>query len=742
MNASGRFVVVWDTDGSDVFAQIFDPAGNRVGGEFRVHADANGTQQFPDLVMDDAGNFVVMWNGNGTDDADGVFARRFDANGVPLGTVNEVQRLEILGPPAQWSTFTLQLAGETTGLISCYGIGNSLLTARNIQDALRGLPSTGNQVTVTAVATDEVQTITFSGDPTSGTFDLDFGGSITTPIDFAGPGAGATTAQNIQDALRALPNLGDQLTVVAISDYEYAVTFLGPDGGTDQPLLVVSNNALDQGTIAITETVPGLAAEDSLLSRSSLPVVTAQDQPLLVHGDRLSGVTHLNIEQHVQGSTGEFRVSNYIPNAQSLVGTGIDASGNFTAVWQSAEQDGSNLGVFGKRFDASGVAQPGDRDERQQISLLGPPVIGSNFRLGFDGLASPTILYTGQNAVDAAAIQSALRNLPNLGNSLTVRPASGTSDEVQRIQFTGAPTTGTFVLAHAGLITAPITFAGPNPADGLTTAANIVDAFANLTPSVSVTVVPTIVDSATDFLVTFTGADGNIDQPLIFLVQSNLDAGTAAISTVNDGAHSTTDFIVDFLGVDGRKNQPELTLAASSGGIIGIDTTTLIDGANSEFPVNEIITGNQSNAALAVTDTGQMLVAWQGVDSDLAGIYARLFDADGNALTGDILVNTFSERNQLNPAVTVDIDGNFIVSWTSEGQDGSLGGIYARRLDPSGRPLGDEFLVNPLTVGNQRDVDLVGRPDGSFVVAWASEAGRGGIHARRLRDGWHAAGRR
>ncbi|MCU0963103.1 MAG: proprotein convertase P-domain-containing protein, partial [Pirellulaceae bacterium] len=120
MNASGRFVVVWDTtaNGGDVLGQIFDAAGNRVGTEFQVNANSAERAERPAVVMDDAGNFVVMWNGSGADDADGVYARRFTAAGLPLDTVNEIQHVEILGPPAAASTFSLSLAGETTAAIA------------------------------------------------------------------------------------------------------------------------------------------------------------------------------------------------------------------------------------------------------------------------------------------------------------------------------------------------------------------------------------------------------------------------------------------------------------------------------------------------------------------------------------------------------------------------------------------------------------------------------------------------
>ena len=68
----------------------------------------------------------------------------------------------------------------------------------------RSLPN-GTQITVTPITTDEVQTITFTGNPTSGTFTLDFAGSVTGDITFAGVGQASTTAQNIQDAWRSAP---------------------------------------------------------------------------------------------------------------------------------------------------------------------------------------------------------------------------------------------------------------------------------------------------------------------------------------------------------------------------------------------------------------------------------------------------------------------------------------------------------------------------------------------------------
>jgi hypothetical protein len=53
----------------------------------------------------------------------------------------------------------------------------------------------------------------------------------------------------------------------------------------------------------------------------------------------------------------EFEVNSYTTASQSLPSVASDANGNFVVVWQSHQQDGSNAGIFGQRYDSEGVAQ-------------------------------------------------------------------------------------------------------------------------------------------------------------------------------------------------------------------------------------------------------------------------------------------------------------------------------------------------------------------------------------------------
>jgi hypothetical protein len=87
----GAFVVVWVDDTQDgsytgVFGRLFDAGGQPVAGEFQVNTTTLYEQDSPDVAVDAAGNFVVVWDSFGQDGHDyGIVARLFDASGKPLG---------------------------------------------------------------------------------------------------------------------------------------------------------------------------------------------------------------------------------------------------------------------------------------------------------------------------------------------------------------------------------------------------------------------------------------------------------------------------------------------------------------------------------------------------------------------------------------------------------------------------------------------------------------------------------
>ena len=81
---------------------------------------------------------------------------------------------------------------------------------------------------------------------------------------------------------------------------------------------------------------------------------------------------------------------------------------------------------------------------------------------------------------------------------------------------------------------------------------------------------------------------------------------------------------------------------------------------------------------------GNFIVAFSSSDGNGLGAYTRRYDAAGNALTGEVQVNTATTGDQTWTNVVMNASGAYVVSWNSAGQDGSGDGIYARRYDANG----------------------------------------------------------
>ena len=65
-------------------------------------------------------------------------------------------------------------------------------------------------------------------------------------------------------------------------------------------------------------------------------------------------------------------------------------------------------------------------------------------------------------------------------------------------------------------------------------------------------------------------------------------------------------------------------------------------------------------------------------------------------------------------------DGGFVVTWSSDGQDGSGYGIYGQRYAADGTPVGSEFRANTFTSSDQAYSSVTALNDGGFVVTWSS----------------------
>ena len=154
----------------------------------------------------------------------------------------------------------------------------------------------------------------------------------------------------------------------------------------------------------------------------------------------------------------------------------------------------------------------------------------------------------------------------------------------------------------------------------------------------------------------------------------------------------------------------------------------------SEFKANSYTSGDQKDPDVAGLKNGYRVVVWEGKgSSDDQGIWARVWDDEGDSEEGQVRVNSVTSNTQENPAVAAFSGGGFVVVWESKNEDGNGEGVYAQRYTNAGFKTGSPFLVNQTTQGNQFSPSVSAYADGRFVVAWQGNSGMAdgdGAHAR------------
>ncbi len=159
------------------------------------------------------------------------------------------------------------------------------------------------------------------------------------------------------------------------------------------------------------------------------------------------------------------------------------------------------------------------------------------------------------------------------------------------------------------------------------------------------------------------------------------------------------------------------------GSLWGVHAQRYMMSDSLAYQVNTFQSGSLFEPDIAMDSTGNAVIVWQsgGQDGFEQGVFGQRFAADGTALGGEFQVNTFTQSDQGNPSVAMDMDGDFVVVWQSSFQDGSEYGIYGQRYDANGTAQGNEFRINTTTNMDQRNPSVAIDADGNFVVVWRSQ---------------------
>jgi hypothetical protein len=389
-----------------------------------------------------------------------------------------------------------------------------------------------------------------------------------------------------------------------------------------------------------------------------------------------------------------FLVNTYTTSGQLAPSIAMDPAGDFVIAWQSNAQPGeTNYGIYAQRYDSNGIA-------------VGGEIHVNTFT-------------TGQQKAPAVAMDQN-------GAFVVTWQSSGQAEETgygvyaRRYNSSGSPLSGEF---HVNTYT--------------TNQQNA--------PAVAM-------DSAGDFTVVW--RSNTQDGSFYGIYAQRYDAAGAAaggetpVNTVTANSQNLPAIAMDPAG-DSVITWNSLNQANGSSGFDvyarRYDPAGVAKDA-AEFLVNTYTTGTQQNSAVAMDELGNFVVTWEsgilsGVPQDGAGygIYAQQFTAAGAKTGTEFKVNTYTTESQRFPAVAMDPAGDFVITWASRLQDGSLYGIYGQRYNAAGAAQDTEFQVNTYTTGTQFSSSVAMDQNGNFTVSWhssnAQDGDTYGVYARRYTAG-------
>lgn len=143
-----------------------------------------------------------------------------------------------------------------------------------------------------------------------------------------------------------------------------------------------------------------------------------------------------------------------------------------------------------------------------------------------------------------------------------------------------------------------------------------------------------------------------------------------------------------------------------------------VDGSvlGPEFQLNSITTGPQVEPAIATTSAGDFLAVWRGRTGSEEGIFGRRFDSTGAPMGADVTIAASVSRDFDDPDVATN-DDRFLVVWSEEEAFGD-DEVFGRQLDLNGTPVADSVRLQGSSDVDITEPSVGARGTQDFVVVW------------------------
>ncbi|CCC96833.1 calcium-binding protein [Azospirillum baldaniorum] len=678
--SDGGFLVLWQSQGQDgsgygLYARRYTAAGVAQP-EFRINTTTAGDQSQPAVAVLGDGGLVVAWQSAGQDGSgSGIVLQRYDALGQAVGG-EVVVNTTTAGAQTAPDVIALADGGYLVGWVSANQDGSGLGIYAQRFDAVGN--RVGGEIAVTqATLGDQVEPAfaatadggwiaTWSGyNPATGTLDVmqrrftvaEVTVTVTAPDRVLAVGQPVAAATLFSVASDAPAGTG-----VVIQSYEFTDLSAGGghfllDGVTQaaNTPIVLAGDQLHRLTYVANATTGG---HDTIRVRAFDGTSWAEDTAALAATAPRATV--------VAGA--ESRVNTHTPSSQGAPDVTVLPNGNYVVMWHSLDQDNPvklyvSSGVYAQLYSADGTPIGGE----VLVNTYTPYMqMGQRVTALPDG--GYLIVWHSEGQDGHAWGVYAQRFSANGARAGAEFRINITTYDNQYLPDVAALADGGFVVTWTH---------GLNPQSQTDVYLRRADALGNAVTG--------------DVLVNGTTA-GNQDN--------------SKVVALGDGG-----FLVlwQSQGQDG------------SGYGLYARRYTAAGVAQPEFRINTTTAGDQSQPAVAVLGDGGLVVAWQsaGQDGSGSGIVLQRYDALGQAVGGEVVVNTTTAGAQTAPDVIALADGGYLVGWVSANQDGSGLGIYAQRFDAVGNRVGGEIAVTQATLGDQVEPAFAATADGGWIATWS-----------------------
>ncbi|WP_085910179.1 VCBS domain-containing protein, partial [Kiloniella majae] len=758
----GRLLSVWTMNG-DVFGRFYSPEGVPLENNFVLDHRLGSNLNSPSVTGLEDGGFVATWQNlfyivDGS--ASGISARAFNADGTPRGdefTVNTHASGE-------------QYAPETASLAD----GGYVMTWHDYQAHFKVFNADGSarteQITTTGHSNAEVIGLPDGNFVVTWTKVLESGpwvatntaihGQVYTP-DGQPLGAEFQVNQQTED-------LQDHKSIIALTNGNFVISWQTNDPDIDGNGYGISARIFNAAGIPLSNEFTLNAADiTGVMDDQLYPQIT----PLTNGGfvatwgvDSINGVSGIQnlvarvFDQSGQPITDEFYVTDDDRINSGPTVTGL-IDGGFAISWQSKVDGLVTNDIITRVFDfGSGVRAYGEGDDAVLLApnltatdadsdvLSGATVaISGGFVAGQDILSwSSSILPEGVSAVyDAATGVLTFTGVASLAEYQAILGTVGYENSSSSPDL-GQRTVGFKIIDDHGAMSNEIIKLVNVFDETVATASNLAPV---IDQADSIGSVIEIVDGAAGENATTHTATGSI----VFADADTLD--THSISFAPDASgylgsftpvfdqatktitwdFSIDDASIDYLAAGEVITQTyTVTIDDGNGGTVDQNVTVTITGTN-DAPVisdnsdlstrtNTTLAGDQGLVSTSGLEDGGWVVTWssKGQDGSSWGIYGQAYNADGSAQGGEFQINSYTSGTQAHSNVVGLSDGGWVVTWTSDHQDGSYKGIFGQAYNADGTPQGSEFRANATAYSDQMNSSVAALTDGGWVVTWQS----------------------